>query len=90
MAWYSETPLLTGRIGARCASAAKRAGIRRRNPYHTRHTFACWLLSAGANPSSIANQMGHENAQRVYEIYASWIEVVNSEQVEMRLMTLAR
>jgi len=34
--------------------------------------------------------MGHENAQRVYEIYASWTEVVNSEQVEMRLMTLAR
>ena len=29
-------------IGDRWNSAVKRAGIRRRNPYHTRHTFACW------------------------------------------------
>lgn len=29
------------RIGDRWNSAVKRAGIRRRNPYHTRHTFAC-------------------------------------------------
>ncbi len=27
----------------------KRAGIRRRNPYHTRHAFACWLAAAGAD-----------------------------------------
>ena len=70
-------------IGNRWNSAVKRAGIRRRNPYHTRHTFACWLLAAGANPSFIANQMGHENAQMVYEVYATWIEEMNHEQVEM-------
>ena len=70
-------------IGALWNSAVKRAGIRRRNPYHTRHTFACWLLSAGANPSFIANPMGHENAQRVYEIYATRIETLDSEQVAM-------
>lgn len=76
-------------IGARWHSAVKRAGIRRRNPYHTRHTFACWLLPAGANLSFIANQMGHENAQMVYEIYATWIEEMNSEQVAMLNSTLA-
>jgi len=27
--------------------------------------------------------MGHENAQMVYEIYASWIEDLNTEQVAM-------
>ncbi|BDH45715.1 prophage integrase IntR [Salmonella enterica subsp. enterica serovar Choleraesuis] len=70
-------------IGARWNAAVKRAGIRRRNPYHTRHTFACWLLSAGANPSFIASQMGHENAQMVYEIYATWIDELNGSQVEM-------
>jgi len=70
-------------IGSHWNAAIKRAGIRRRNPYHTRHTFACWLLSAGANPSFIANQTGHENAQRVYEIYATWIEEMNGEQVDM-------
>ncbi len=76
-------------IGARWNAAIKRAGIRRRNPYHTRHTFACWLLSAGANPSFIANQMGHENAQMVYEIYATWIEEMNGEQVDMLNSRLA-
>jgi len=75
-------------IGTRWNSAVKRAGIRRRNPYHTRHTFACWLLSAGANPSFIANQMGHDNAQMVYEIYATWIEEMNNEQVAMLNSTL--
>ncbi|WP_409072003.1 tyrosine-type recombinase/integrase, partial [Listeria monocytogenes] len=49
-------------MGARWNAAVKRAGIRRRNPYHTRHTFACWLLTAGANPAFIASQMGHETA----------------------------
>ena len=78
-----------GSIGCRWNAAVKRAGIRRRNPYHTRHTFACWLLSAGANPSFIANQMGHENAQMVYEIYATWIEEMNSEQVAMLNTKLA-
>lgn len=78
-----------GSIGCRWNAAVKRAGIRRRNPYHTRHTFACWLLSAGANPSFIANPMGHENAQMVYEIYATWIEEMNSEQVAMLNRKLA-
>lgn len=70
-------------IGASWNAAVKRAGIRRRNPYHTRHTFACWLLPAGANPSFIANQMGHENVQMVYEVYSTWIEEMNGDQVAM-------
>ncbi|HHR1549426.1 TPA: tyrosine-type recombinase/integrase [Klebsiella pneumoniae] len=70
-------------IGSRWEAAVKRAGIRRRNPYHTRHTFACWLLTAGANPSFIANQMGHENAQMVYDVYSTWIEDMNGDQVSM-------
>lgn len=77
-------------IGSRFNAAVKRAGIRRRNPYHTRHTFACWLLSAGANPSFIASQMGHENAQMVYEVYGAWIEEMNGEQVLMLNDKLAR
>ncbi|QAV61586.1 hypothetical protein DJ481_01530 [Enterobacter hormaechei] len=60
-------------------SFVNRAGIRRCNPYHTRHTFACWFLPVAANPSFIANQMGHINAQMVYEIYATWIEEMNTK-----------
>ncbi|RLM26545.1 integrase [Brenneria alni] len=76
-------------IGQLWNTAVKRSGIRRRNPYHTRHTYACWLLSAGANPSFIANQMGHENAQMVYEIYGKWIEDMNEDQVGMLNRKLA-
>lgn len=76
-------------IGALWSKAVKPTGIRRRNPYHTRHTYACWLLSAGANPSFIANQMGHENAQMVYGIYGTWIEDMNNEQINMLNAKLA-
>ncbi|APR33579.1 integrase [Citrobacter freundii] len=70
-------------ISTRWNAAVKRAGIRRRNPYHTRHAFACWLLSARANPSFIANQMGHENAQIVSEVYSTWIKEMNGDRVAM-------
>ena len=77
-------------IGDRWRTAVKRAGIRRRNPYHTRHTFACWLLSAGANPSFSASQMGHDNAQMVYDIYRAWIDAMRGKHVLMLNDRLAR
>lgn len=63
-------------------TAIKRSKVRRRTPYHTRHTYACWLLSAGANPAFIASQMGHENSKMVFEVYGAWIEEMNNEQVK--------
>ncbi|MFT8211394.1 MAG: tyrosine-type recombinase/integrase [Symbiopectobacterium sp.] len=64
-------------------STVKRSGICRRNPYHTRHTYAYWLLSAGTSPSFIANQTGHENIQMVYKLYGKRIEGLNADQVGM-------
>ncbi|EKA2131672.1 tyrosine-type recombinase/integrase [Citrobacter freundii] len=64
-------------------SGMKRAGVRVRDPYQSRHTYACWLLSSGANPSFIASQMGHENAKMVYEVYSKWISEMNQDQVSM-------
>ncbi|MDM2957391.1 MULTISPECIES: site-specific integrase [unclassified Citrobacter] len=61
----------------------KLSGIRERNPYQSRHTYACWTLMAGANPSFIASQMGHEDARMVYEVYSKWIGDMNQEQVNM-------
>lgn len=55
-------------------SAIKRSGITYRKPYQSRHTYACWSLSAGANPNFIASQMGHANAQMVYQVYGSWMK----------------
>ena len=51
----------------------KRANVRYRNPYQTRHTFASMMLSAGENLSWVSNQMGHSNVLITAQIYARWI-----------------
>lgn len=61
----------------------KAAGVRSRHSYQSRHTYACWSLAAGANPSFIASQMGHENAKMVYEVYGKWIGELDQDQVGM-------
>lgn len=61
----------------------EKSGIRERHPYQSRHTYACWTLAAGANPSFIASQMGHENAKMVYEVYSRWISDNDNDQVNM-------
>ncbi|OQP33881.1 tyrosine-type recombinase/integrase [Pantoea latae] len=61
----------------------KRSGVRHRRPYQTRHTYACWSLSAGANPNFIASQMGHRNAQMVYNVYGRWMSENNNDQVDL-------
>lgn len=65
------------------ASALRRAGLRHRKAYQSRHTYACWALSAGANPSFIANQMGHANAQMVFNVYGAWMKDNNIGQIEL-------
>ncbi|MGX9740992.1 tyrosine-type recombinase/integrase [Pseudocitrobacter corydidari] len=64
-------------------AAIKRAGIRHRKAYQSRHTYACWSLSAGANPSFIASQMGHTDAKMVFQVYGAWMPDDNAVQVEM-------
>nr|WP_318382854.1 site-specific integrase [uncultured Enterobacter sp.] len=61
----------------------KRAGLRFRKAYQSRHTYACWSLTAGANPNFIASQMGHANAQMVYQVYGSWMSDNNAEQIAL-------
>lgn len=51
----------------------KRAGVRYRNPYQVRHTFASTLLTGGANPFWIASQMGHVDGEMVFKIYGKFI-----------------
>ncbi|WP_317633841.1 site-specific integrase [Kosakonia sp. ML.JS2a] len=61
----------------------RKAGVRSRVPYQSRHTYACWSLSAGAIPSFIASQMGHKNASMVYRIYAKWMSEEDQGQISM-------
>jgi len=55
-------------------AAIRKAGLTYRKSYPSRHTYACWSFSAGANPDFIASQMGHANAQRVYQVYSYWMK----------------
>jgi len=59
------------RIWQRCL---KRLGLRYREPYQTRHTFATLALMEGANPSYIARQLGHTNANMLFRVYSKWVD----------------
>lgn len=53
--------------------ALKKAGVRYRKPYQTRHTFASMMLMAGENPMWVAKQMGHTDWSLTAKRYARWI-----------------
>lgn len=50
-----------------------RAGVRYRNPYQARHTYASALLTAGTNPWYVAQQLGHTDVTMVFQIYGKFI-----------------
>lgn len=51
----------------------KKSGVRYRNPYQTRHTYASMMLSAGENIMWVAEQMGHIDTEMVMKTYGKWI-----------------
>ncbi|SOY56798.1 site-specific integrase [Cupriavidus taiwanensis] len=51
----------------------KKAEVRYRNPYQTRHTYASTLLSRGENPLWVAQQMGHVDTEMIIKHYGRWI-----------------
>ncbi len=53
--------------------ALKRAGVRYRRPYQTRHTFASMMLSAGEHPMWVAGQMGHTDWTMIARVYGRWM-----------------
>lgn len=55
------------------APALKRLGIRSRRAYCTRHTCATLAIMAGANPSYISKQLGHD-VRVLLSTYARWID----------------
>lgn len=52
----------------------RRAGIRYRNPYQTRHTFATRYISQGANLFWLAGQMGHKGPEMLFRHYGSYLK----------------
>ena len=58
--------------------ALKKAGVRYRRPYQTRHTFASMMLSAGEHPMWVAQQMGHANWSMISQVYGKWMPTTDS------------
>jgi integrase len=71
--WETDQQL---RMGA-WTPALKKAKVRYRNPYQTRHTYASTLLSAGENPLWVAQQMGHKDWGMIRKRYGRWIPQVD-------------
>lgn len=55
-------------------AAIKKSGVRYRRAYQLRHTFASWNITAHGNLAFIAEQMGHNSAKMLQEVYGKWIE----------------
>lgn len=54
--------------------ALKRAGVRYRNPYQTRHTFASKLLMLGEPELLVAKLLGHSTVEMVRRHYGRFIK----------------
>jgi len=52
----------------------RNAGVRYRNPYQTRHTYASMQLTVGENLAFISEQMGHTDVAFTLRTYASYIQ----------------
>lgn len=68
-----------------------RAGVRYRNPYQLRHTYASALLTGdgtrpGANPWYVAQQLGHADVTMVFQTYGKFI---SSDYQRPRLQLVA-
>ena len=64
-----------------------RAGVRYRNPFQARHTWASSQLTAGANPWYVAQQLGHVDVQMVFRIYEKFIpEDFQKPKVALRVI----
>ena len=66
--WPDDAP-----IRRAWTATLKRAGVRYRCPYQTRHTYASMLLTAGEDPAYIAAQMGHADWAMIRKVYARWM-----------------
>jgi integrase len=67
--WYTPTGWNT-----KWGVIQRRSGIRPRRPYQTRHTYACWCLTARGSLAFIAKQMGHKDFTMLVQVYAKWMD----------------
>ena len=64
-------------------AAIKKSGVRYRRAYQLRHTFASWNITAHGNLAFIAEQMGHNSARMLQEVYGKWIESASRSEADL-------
>lgn len=72
--WVGDSP-----IRIVWTRALKKAKVRYRKPYQTRHTYASMMLSAGEHPMWVARQMGHSNVNTTTRSYGRWMPLADPE-----------
>ena len=73
--WYGELSL-----SVLWRKILKRAGVNHRRIYQTRHTYACWQLTAHGNIAFIAEQMGHSDYSMLVKTYGRWMATESSKE----------
>jgi len=72
---YYNRPLIPGSVnGHTWKPALKKAGLKPRSLYQTRHTFATLMLDAGELPGWVQKMMGHASLKMILERYYSYIK----------------
>ncbi|WP_228761190.1 tyrosine-type recombinase/integrase [Vibrio gigantis] len=56
--------------------------MQHRCSYQPRHTYACWLITKGANLSFIAEQMGHTSTMMLERVYGKFMESHAHDQIK--------
>jgi integrase len=72
---YYGRPLLPNSVNFHIwKPALKKAGLKPRSLYQTRHTFATLMLDGGELPGWVQKMMGHESLKMILERYYSYIK----------------
>src|ERR1700735_2889101 len=65
----------------RWSESIKALNIRRRGPYHARHSSVTWPLMLGKNLLWVAKQHGH-SVEVMLRMYAAWIEGATEADIQ--------
>jgi integrase len=68
----------------------KRAKIVHRRFHATRHSYAAHMLTAGADPRWLADQLGHSKVSMTMDVYGKWIQRSAHDHIVSALDRLVR
>jgi integrase len=64
--------------------ALEAAGLKQRQPYNLRHTFAYFSLRGGVPIASVAREMGHSDVSRTFQVYGGWCHEMGADAAQIR------